>query len=883
MPIFRCASCGSERQVSEEDASKQVNCPQCPAEERMHPVEKESELSAKDVRDAVLTTDSVPDIICPACGTVHTQKHHAQKCQKCGSALLAVFESADDVTEEHIGVDDMAEHGAEEQIWEAASSLEEKRVGGMVSQPVEASLLKKQVSLFSGGILHNVYAGCVVGLVGFFFAISLGLLVSSQAPLAGFFPLLVNLALVSSVIVGIIIALKSRIPFAIGAPDAVLSALLFLFVGSIYRTMEGGQSADTIMPTLFVAVGLATFSTGFGLWVMSALGAGRWVRYIPSQVLGGVYGAVGAIVILGAFNAITGSASPTSNQFVFIGSLLHIGASSSFNIAWLPSIAYGLLLFTILYRVKNVLVLLTLLIAGVGAGHVAPLLGVPYVGSMIFADVPLPKGGIEYLLSLADPSLFSRVDWSAIAQHNLYIGAFVALTLLRMMVRSTRVEALCDIRVDLDKEYGAVGGASMLAGLAGGMPASISYGRTMGNYALGARGAFSGIIASLVCLGIFIYSDHALALVPRFVAEGFLFYLGLGLMKGWLVDTSTAFTRRDDRRLAFVVFLISLVFGMLIGIGIGVAAALLLTVSRMGGSAVKNELSGAYYRSHVERAPLQMRLLQDCGDHTYIVRLKGFVYLGTMYDLLERIRSRLNTLDSLAVQHVIIDFSLVSGFASATNLGFSMLRDLGLEEEINIIFTNAPLELADHLEKSGYVLNDVEGSFKLFMNLEFALEWCEGQILDGETHGDVTAQLLPELLKPAFPDPRYLPLLMKVLKRVEADKGEILIEQGDFSDTMYFVESGSLNVLINSHGDKPERVKKIAAGATFGEMGFYTESSRSATVQADEKCVLYRLDRKVMARIEKRVPALATMFNRYLITILSERLVTANAKALKLR
>jgi SulP family sulfate permease len=66
-------------------------------------------------------------------------------------------------------------------------------------------------------------------------------------------------------------------------------------------------------------------------------------------------------------------------------------------------------------------------------------------------------------------------------------------------------------------------------------------------------------------------------------------------------------------------------------------------------------------------------------------------------------------------------------------------------------------------------------------------------------------------------------------------------------------------------------------------MGFYTNAPRSATVQAAERCVLYLLDRKKLALLEKKAPVLATAFNRYLVNVLSERLVTANKKAQELR
>ena len=882
MAIFKCDGCGLEKQVPDVHLGKRVRCPECSylAQIKAEGAAGEEDLSVDDVQKAVSTTEGKsPDVICPACGAVNTAEGKPKPCHNCGRPLLLSGE--EEPTEDDIRLEDLAESEVSPRIWEGNAhndTSERETENSFIEKTSKRSLF------FSGGMFQNLYAGCVSGLVSFFFAVVYGVLGSSQVEIPGFMPLLVCLALVSSIIIGLAVSLRSRIPFAIGGPDAVLVGLLFLFLGSIYRTMEGQQPLDVIFPTLVVAVAVACFVTGVGVWIMGAAKAGHWVRYIPTQILGGLYGAMGAMVLLGAWSVISVGSTPATNQFVFVGSLLGFLDGGSCDAHWIPSVAFALLLFGAMYRTKNSLVLLAFIMAGVGIGHAAVFFNVPHVGVMLGSSLSASFGGIDYLIAMFDPHVLSRIDWHAISQQNLYLGTMAGLTLLRMMARSSHIEAFCDIRVDLANEYSVVGGGGMLSAFAGGMPGSISYGRTMGNYALGARGRLSGVVSVFVCMVLLFYSRQALSMVPRFVAEGLLIYIGLGLIKAWLFDTVTTFTRRDDRRLALLVFFIALVFGMLAGIGIGVALAMLLTVSRYSrDGAIKNELSGAYYRSNVDRAPAQLRILKEYGDHIYILRLKGFMFLGTLYDVIDRIRSRIRSADQLPMEYIVLDFSLVSGFASATDTGFSLLRDLALEEEVNIILTSPPLELADHLERAGYVLNDVEGSFKIFMNLDYALEWCENQILDGENHADMRQQSLPELLAPVFHDPRYIPLLLKVLKKVHVKKDEVVMEQGDYSDTMYFVESGTLNVLIKSDGDKAERVKKVGPGAVFGEMGFYTDSPRSATVQAAEKCVLYLLDRKKMALLEKRIPALATAFNRYLVNVLSERLVTANKKALELR
>ena len=114
--------------------------------------------------------------------------------------------------------------------------------------------------------------------------------------------------------------------------------------------------------------------------------------------------------------------------------------------------------------------------------------------------------------------------------------------------------------------------------------------------------------------------------------------------------------------------------------------------------------------------------------------------------------------------------------------------------------------------------------FKVFFNLDFALEWCENHVLDSENMLEMKQLDLPELLAPVFPEPKYIPALMKVLKRVDLAKGEAAFRQGDASDSMYFVESGRLDVELELEGGKLLRLKKVGPGAVFGEMGIFTSA-----------------------------------------------------------
>ncbi|WP_367613984.1 SulP family inorganic anion transporter [Pseudodesulfovibrio alkaliphilus] len=830
------------------------------------------DLDAIAVDDMVdgMVDDGPEDIVCAACGQVASGE---DRCPGCGMPLKRP-ESLPDPDEMGIDVSDLAEEGSA-QIWDENYSDPSAQGKGAFVDARPSSLGGR---LFEGNFALNVFAGLISGLLAFYFALALAILTSSQPGMQPFLPSFISMALVASVAGCILFSVLSRIPFSLAGPETVPAAVLFLFVGSLYKDMAGLYPTDSMIPTILAGVVLAALSTGFALWLLGRLKVAEYVRYIPIQIIGGVVGGVGVYVLLGAFDWMGGLSLDWSNFFVAMGDCVELIRPDQCLAAILPSVVFGLILLVGLSRLKNSLFMLAMILAATAAGYAAGVWGADSSISSLAATIPLPDAPIAPLAAQSLGEGFEAIQWGVIKANGLYIGGLVILVVLTSMSRVTNLELLHGRESDLNQEFHALGLTNMAGGLMGGMPASISYGRSAGNRATGARGPMAGVMAGVLCAAGLYYADVVIPMIPRFVPEGILIYAGLDLIRDWLFRTRTAFTRRDDMVMLWTTFAFTLFLGLLAGIGIGVGLALMATVSRYSkGGAIRNVLSGVNHRSNVDRAPAQQRALKEYGDHIHILRLQGFIFLGSMESLLKSIRERLEARDMLPVEYLVLDFRMVTGLASAAGIGFRKLRNVVEEYDLELIITSAPLELEEHLSSMGYVGED-DSPFKVFFNLDFALEWCENRVLDAENMLTIKNLTLPELLTPVFPEPRYIPALMKVLKRVVVDKGQAVFRQGDRSESMYFVESGRLDVELELEGGKLLRLKKVGPGAVFGEMGIYTLAPRSATVRAAEKCVLYMMTMDKLNAVEKRAPVLVTAINRFLINMLSERLADANKK-----
>ncbi len=883
MASFKCDSCGYERAVPDGLIGKKARCPGCGlgvtvADDR---VSKKKPSRAEGNAEPLLpiNLDERPevdlgraeDVICAACGHVQEQGG-GSKCSRCG-AVLDTVETEPEVDESEIDVSDLVEPGAPE-VWDADFKGDEGATN------LEGDSDPDRWRLLRGGKTLNLYAGIVSGLLSLFFVYSLSLLAASQGGMHQYLPFLLGTALTGVIVGSICFSFLSRIPFALVGPETVLTAVLFLFIGSMYRYMAETFTPELILPTILAGISTAALLTGLSLLLLARFRVGEFIRFIPLQIVGGAIGGVGVFVLVGAFAWMGGLNPDWSNVYS-----LALSLTTDFDLhqdlnTMGPSVIFGLFLFFAMFRTKNSLFLLALILAAVGAGNGVGIWAADSGLKDLAAPVPFPEGSllVHLVEVLRSPLLFSDIQWAVIKSHSLYIGAMVVLAVLTVMYRTTRLELMSGKESDLNREYAALGVTNMVSGMFCGMPVSLSYGRSAGSYTSGGRGPLAGIVAGLVCGVGLLYADVVLPMIPRFVPEGLLVYAGLDLIRDWGFRTRSSFTGRTDLWLLRLTFAATILLGLLEGVAVGVVLALMVTVSRAGrGGVVRNELSGSHHSSNVDRASAQQRILKEYGDHIHIMRIQGFLFLGSMERLVKAVRARLEESNRLSLDYLVLDFRLVEGFASASGLGFAKLHRLAEEGGVQVVITSAPLELESHLVSLGYA-GDEDGQFKIFFNLDYALEWCENRVLDAEGMLEMKRRTLPELLVPIFPVPRYIPALMKALQREVVQAGETVFRQGDSSDAMYFVESGRLDVELELPDGRIIRLKKVGPGAVFGEMGIYTLSPRSATIRAAERCVLYRMTLRRLEAIEARAPRLVTAINRFLVNLVSARLAACNLR-----
>ncbi|HYZ85750.1 MAG TPA: mechanosensitive ion channel family protein [Bryobacteraceae bacterium] len=86
-------------------------------------------------------------------------------------------------------------------------------------------------------------------------------------------------------------------------------------------------------------------------------------------------------------------------------------------------------------------------------------------------------------------------------------------------------------------------------------------------------------------------------------------------------------------------------------------------------------------------------------------------------------------------------------------------------------------------------------------------------------------------------------LLAQRLQKFSFAPGELILKQGDAGDSMFFVDCGSVRILVANGTGLSEELAVLPAGSFFGEMSLLTGEPRSATVMAAEQTDCWRLEK----------------------------------------
>ena len=471
----------------------------------------------------------------------------------------------------------------------------------------------------------NIFPGFVVSLIAL--PLSLGLaLASGVPPLAG---------IIAGVVGGIIVSTLGGSNVTVtGAGNGLVVVTL-----SAVMTLGAGDLQTGYLYTLAAVVCSGGLIFLFGLLRFGALS-----DFFPSPAVQGMLAAIGLIIMSKQLHVMIGEVSPEASSPVELFASLHESVGSLWN-GQVPVLAYvigiaSLLIMFLYARIRNPVFHL------VPAPMWVVLLS---VGLVYFTQkneqtlAPLPP---EYLINIPD-NVFNQLafpDFSKLATGEFMV-AVISLTFIASVESLLSIKAVDKLdpqrrRSNVNKDLRAIGVATVVSGLLGGINVVSVIARSSVNVNNGATNRLSNLFHGIF-LAVFVLIFTAfLQHIPLPALAAILVYTGYKL-----AAPSVFRDMASVGWVQFVIFLVTMIAtlftGLITGIAVGIGVTLLF---QLGAIKHISTLLRNIFRPNT--------LLYQESDHQYHLSVRAFSnflnFLG--------IKKKLDSIPRDST--VIVDFSL---------------------------------------------------------------------------------------------------------------------------------------------------------------------------------------------------------------------------------
>jgi SulP family sulfate permease len=715
-------------------------------------------------------------------------------------------------------------------------------------------------------VLPSLTAGAVVGILAVVYGISFATLIFSDE-LAPFVVSGIGLTLFGAFVLGLAMTLLASFSGLIPIPQDSPAAILGVVAAAIAGSMPASAGAEDIFGTVAAAIVLTTLLSGAFFFCIGWFKLGRWVRFMPYPVVGGFLAGTGWLIVSGAMGLMTDTPLTLAHLPALIQPALFI--------KWLPGLILAVVLLVILRRYHHFLVMPGLLVAAIVLFYL-----------MLF----LSNGSVEMARSqgwlfetVPDRSLWQpqalyslgQANWMLLFGQAGNVGIIILVSLMATLLNMSGIALAGGKEIDLDRELQVTGLANLLAGLGGSSPGYPALSLSVLGQRLGGNGRITGLVSAGLCGITLFYGASLIALFPKVVLGGTLLFLGLSLLVEWIYEAWFKLSK-VEYGLVLVILVIIATFGFLTGVIVGLIVAVgLFVVSYSQVNVVKEARSGgSHYRSNVMRCSQHDEMLQRYGGQLYILKLQGFIFFGTAHSLLDQIQQRLNQPNLPRLQFVLLDFRLVNGLDSSAVLIFTKLKQLAQAHGLVLVFTHLDGTIQQQLAKEVFARQD-QALWRIYPDLDHGLEWCETQMIQSmalANHAS-SAQAVAEVSRLLADNDQ---VLLPYLEQVEVSAGQTLIQQGEPSKGLYFIETGRVTVWLAGEDGAQLRLRTMTSGAVVGEVSWYLGQPASASVVTDEASTLYYLPAGNLRRMEQEAPGLAINFHTFIACLLCERVAKMN-------
>ena len=712
----------------------------------------------------------------------------------------------------------------------------------------------------------------VIGIVIWVIALAIGSSFTAlifHGRLASYFVAGLGIFLISSVFLSLICAFFSTDEAVIPSPQDTSAVVLAAMSTNLVAMAPADMTDEILFLTVAATMALSSILTGIFFIVVGSTRIADLMRYIPYPVIGGLLAGTGWLLVRGAFNVMVDLELSAVN----LSRLL----SSEMMTIWIPGMIMSLVLIVSLRLSRNMLVLPVVIIISVFLlGGILPFAS-PLGGSPVSSpqfETQFNDSALLFPLSLRS---LAQVDILLVLSQGGGIAVLIVFSAINLLLNVSGLEVLVNRELDFGREISASGIGNLLGGILGGGIVGFP---ALACAALVHRTGSNGRIVNLVLCGLLLLTltlgASIVAFVPRAVLGGLLLFFGFSFLVDWLYDAWFRMSKQDY----FIVVMILAVIAtldLLWGIGIGLLISIVLfvvTYSRL--SVIKQELAGGSIRSNIDRSRDENKLLNEVSDKVLVVRLQGYIFFGSFRQFYKHFKARVHDSERGELLYLILDFHFVRGIDTSAAIDFHKVMLQANAQGMTVLLCNVAPDVIDVLyNHQDSPLQDVPGN--VFDDLDHAVEWCENELLaQGNLHGIDRVPIEEQFDKHAMIRRLDFGTIVDYLEPVAIDIGHYIAHQGEVADSLYFIESGRIDIELNTELGQVVRLRSMTAGTIVGEVGFYLGGTRSASIVVTEAAVIHKLSRDALHRMERELPEAAIALHTFISCALSDRLTNAN-------
>ncbi|KAL4820737.1 sulfate transporter family-domain-containing protein [Aspergillus spinulosporus] len=695
----------------------------------------------------------------------------------------------------------------------------------------------------------------------------------------------------------------------------------------------GQDNPKSVIATTILAFSVSSILTGLVFFLMGTCKIGSLIGFFPRHILIGCIGGVGFFLILTGLEV--SARLPGSFEFD-IPTMQKLFDLATLALWVTPLLlAIGLLILKRFVR-SNYLVGAYFIVVALCFYIVKFIAHIPMDSlrnsGWVF-DAPSSSNPWYHFYTLYD---FSAVHWPAFVDTIPAMFALTFFGILHVPINVPALGiSTGEDNLNVDRELIAHGVTNALSGFAGSIQNYLVYTNSLLFIGSGGNSRLAGVMLAGATAGIMLVGPVIVGFIPVMVVGALIFLLGIELMEEALVDTWGKLHRHEYLTVVIIVATMGVwdfVAGILVGI---ILACLSFVVQTSRKSAIRATYSGKVAGSTVRRPPIQQRYLKEAGQQTLILKLGGYLFFGTIVDVENTMRGLIedDAFSRLPIRFIILDLSRVYGVDFSAAEAFTRINRILKKRNVRMTISGLDVEgdVGKSLQNVG--LFGPELGVRIFEDLNSALEYCENEYLNvfyshreallrrkaapqnlevpaiqhrsQSTEGFVgsprhqylqraatttlsedESAILPPAAWSAMRQP--LPLLLQTFQgltsrnedfwfaacsyfvRTTHAMGTTLFREGDIPDAFYLLESGMLRAEYNL--PQGRYFELIVAGRPCGELPFFSETRRTATVKAEQDCVTWSLNAENWKALREEEPDIARELLTVSLKLTTERM-----------